>query len=206
MLFWPWGSNNQIVELNMRDAHYIFLDSETGGIGLDKSLLTLYLIVTDANFNKIDDLYLYLKPPDDVYHVTGEAMEINRIDLVTHYKKAVYYKDGGTLLYNFIKRNSSTGRIKLLPVGHNMTGDIFHIHDKLMTRESWENFVSYRRLDTVVIAQYLKSCGKLPDDISGSLSSIVSYFKLPEIGNLHDAKTDTLLTMEVFKKLIYINI
>ena len=71
-----------------------------------------------------------------------------------------------------------------------------------MKLETWETFVSYRKLDTQAVCQFLKSCNRFPDDVSGSLESIAKYFNIPiDENDLHDAKVDTLLTVEVFKKL-----
>lgn len=77
---------------------YLFFDCETGGIGPDYSLLTCYLLVTDNQFNVIDDLYLYLKPDDGIFKVCAEALNVNRIDLKVHGTKAITYKEGGTKL------------------------------------------------------------------------------------------------------------
>lgn len=181
---------------------YLILDTETGGIGIDKSLLTAFFVVTDDQFRPIDELSLELKPNDGIYRTTGEALEINKIDLKTHDKVAVTYSVGGTALYNFLKKNSDGGKIKLVPVGHGFSGDLDHIFDKLVSRNTWESFVSYRRLDTSVALQFLKACGVFPETVSGSLASIVEYFNIKLPGELHTAKADTLLTLEVLKNLI----
>jgi hypothetical protein len=178
----------------------IFLDSETGGIGIDKSLLTFCFIVTDNDFNKIDELNLALKPEDGTYKCTAEALNINKIDLIKHDKTAITYKEGGTKLYNFLKYHSNEGKIKLIPVGHGMAGDLDNIFDKLIARKTWETFVSYRRLDTAGVAQFLRFSKVLNDSISGSLESLVEYFGIKkEI--LHDARGDTLMTINVLKEM-----
>lgn len=181
---------------------YLILDTETGGIGLDKSLLTAYFLVCDDKFNKLDDLYLFVKPDDGIYRVNGEAMEINGINLVQHDKKAIAYKKAGTVLYQFLERNFGYRKERMVPVGHGMSGDLDHVFDKLISRSTWETFVSYRRLDTSVALQFLKSCGLFPETVSGSLESLVEYFDLKKDGELHDAKVDAELTKEVLIKLI----
>jgi hypothetical protein len=190
--------------MSNKPAAYIILDGEMGGIGLDKSLLTMYFRVTDKDFNLVDELYLYLKPNDNIYRVTGEAMSINKINLVEHDWKSVTYKEGGTALYNFLSKNSINivGSIKLVPVGHGMNGDLDHIWDKLISRNTWETFISYRRLDTSVALQFLKACDLFPDTVSGSLDSLIQHFGIKVEGNLHDARTDTLCTLECLKKMI----
>lgn len=187
---------------------YLFLDTETGGIGLDKSLLTAFFLATNDKLEPLGELYLYLKPDDGVYKVTSEALGINKINLVEHEKSAVLYKNGGSLLYSFLKQYSNHGAIKLVPVGHNIGFDIAQIQDKLISRPTWENFVSYRKLDTQIVAQFLILCKKLDGSkTTGSLKSLSELFQVStaEIGaeeGFHDARFDTMLTRAVLSHLI----
>lgn len=178
----------------------IIFDGEMGGIGIDKSLLTMYFMVIDDQGNKVDDLYLKLRPKDGVYKVEAQGLRVNKINLVDHDQTAITYEEGGTLLYNFLQKNTTLPD-RLVPVGHGFSGDLDQIFDKLVRRPNWEKFVSYRRLDTQVVVQFLKETGHIPDTISGGLDSMVEYFKIEISGPLHDAKTDTLATWELFKKL-----
>lgn len=180
---------------------YLVFDTETGGIGLDKSLLTLYFQVTDDNFTPIGELSLAVKPDDGIYHVTGEAMGINKINLIEHDKIAIPYKKGGTALYDFLKSNFKGKENHFVPIGHNMSGDLAHIWDKLLGRTTWESFVSYRLFDTSSVCQYLKTQKKIPATVSGSLESLITYFGLPK-GEHHNAKYDALSTLEVLKKML----
>jgi len=194
---------------------YIALDNEMGGVTLDYSLLTSYLVVLDVDLNPIDDLELYVKPDDGIYRVCGQAMNVNKIDLAQHDTKAIYYKEAGTKLYQFLKKNSDSGKIKLTPIGHGIYGDIAFITHCLMKTETWETFTSYRKLDTQAVCQFLKLCGKFPEGVSGSLESLGKHFGILRdenrncfntqvefvTGDLHNAKTDTLLTVEVLKHL-----
>lgn len=203
---------------------YIALDNEMGGVTLDYSLLTSYLVILDDNLNPVDELSLYLKPDDGIYRVCGRAMEVNKINLAEHDKIAIPYKEGGTRLYKFLDKHRNTVPVisnlvktnRLTPIGHGIYGDIAFLTHCLMREETWEMFVSYRKLDTQAVCQFLKLCGKFPDDVSGSLESLgkhfgiiteganglVSYVGLYDcIVNLHDAKVDTMLTVEVLKKL-----
>jgi hypothetical protein len=173
-----------------------------GGIGLEYSLLTMHFLLTDDNFNTLSELSLSLKPDNGIYHVCAEAMEINKIDLVKHDKIAIPYKKAKTDLYNwlnlrFLENNSE----KIVPVGHGFSGDLEQIFDKLVARKTWETFVSYRRLDTSVALQFLKTCGTFPSDVSGSLESLAIHFGINH-GTLHDARTDVLVTRDVIKEMI----
>jgi len=182
---------------------YIFLDNEMGGLERDKySLLTVYLMATDDQFNVIGDLYLYLKPDDCIYKVCGEAMNVNRIDLKVHDTKAITYKEGGTKLYKWLHSLTEGGKTKATVVGHGVYGDVEWIAYHLMSRATWETFTSYRKLDTSAVCQFLKSCGMFPENVSGSLTSLAKYFNITVDENLaHDAKYDTELLFQVFQSL-----
>ena len=182
---------------------YLFLDNEMGGLEMENySLLTTYLLFTDDDFNPVDDLALFLKPDDGIYKVCGEAMNVNRIDLKVHEATAITYKEADKVLYTWLNDITNKGKFKPTPVGHGVWGDINWINYHLLGKKTWDNFVSYRKLDTQSTCQFLKTCGKFPADVSGSLESIARYFSIPVDENqLHTAKTDTLLTLEVFKAL-----
>lgn len=180
--------------------HYLALDCETGGISVDTSLLTAYLAVLNEKFELTDELELYVKPEDGKYIVTGQALEINRIDLSLHDKTAITYKAAKPILYEFLTRNNHG--VKLTPIGHGVAFDIQRIKKDLISEGSWETFVSYRTLDTSAAVQFLRAAGKFPDSVSGSLGSLVSHFKLPSKGQLHNAKNDTLQTVSCLLQLI----
>lgn len=190
---------------------YLFLDNEAGGIGREYSLLTVYLQCVDDNFNFVDDLYLYLKPDNGIYKVCGEAMSINKIDLKTHDKVAITYKEGGTKLYNWLKKiidnnktitDKTTKINRLTVVGHGIHSDVESIIHNLISRGSWENFVSYRKLDTSTVCEFLKSCDMFLDNVNGSLISLAKHFGIDVDENqAHDAKYDTQLTFKVFMAL-----
>jgi len=181
---------------------YIALDTETGGVTPETSLLTLFLAVLNENFCVVDELDLKVKPDDGNYVTTARALEINKINLIEHDKVAIPYKEAKTLLYKFIEKNYQGE--KLIPVGHGVAFDVRRIYPTLISQGSWENFVSYRVLDTGNAAQFLRAAGLFPRDVSGSLGSLVEYFKLPSKGELHNAKTDVLQTVEVLKCLLNI--
>jgi DNA polymerase III epsilon subunit-like protein len=182
---------------------FITIDNETGGIEKDKSLLTVYAGVFDVNFKFVDELYLYLKPPDDAYIVTAEALRINRINLIEHQTKAVPYKEGATKLYDFIKKHSEDGKNRLVPVGQNVTFDIDHIHDKLILKKNWDKFCSYRIRDTGILAGSMQDAGMIDEAVSGGLYTLLDYFGVPYVKEeLHDARVDALKTLELYQKMI----
>ena len=179
---------------------YCILDNEMGGRDLKYSLLQSYFMVTDDKFNVLGELFLQTKPDDSDYIVSGQGMTVNGIDIAEHDKIAIPYKQAKPLLFNFLKQQSIEGR--LIPVGHGILGDIKHIQDKLISVGSWEQFCTYHYIDTSVVLQFLRSCGKMPYDIDGSVGALAKYFDIKVEGDLHDARTDTKLTSAIFQKMI----
>ncbi len=185
---------------------FLALDIESGGLGPETSLLTAYYALLNEQFVVIDELDLKLKPEDGIYRVEGKALQINKIDLAKHDLNAITYKYGGRQLYVFLEKAYKLAGDKLIPIGHNVKMDIERSKTDLVSEGSWDQFVSYRTLDTATITQFLKLTGRLPDSISGSLSSLVEYFKIkmPE-GMSHEAKYDALVTVKALEQLIDIS-
>ena len=182
---------------------YIAMDVETGGLTHETSILTAFFAVLDQDFNVTDEIDFKLKPENGNYVVTAQGLAVNKINLVEHDKTAILIKDARTPLYEFLKKNNHGE--KLIPVGHNVAFDVSRIkRDGLISEGSWETFVSYRVLDTAIIAQFLKAAEVFPADVSGSLGSLVGHFKLASKGELHNARVDTLQTVSVLKELLKI--
>lgn len=188
--------------------YMIAFDTETGGIGDDKSLLTAYFALVkyeNGAFTKLDELDLKIKPDNDLYCVTAESLEITEIDLRQHNRGAIYQKRAGTMLYDKLRQwYDISCKNKLIPVGHNAAFDIRKICTCLVNRGSWEQYVSYRVLDTCVIAQFYRLTGKLPENLACSLVTLGEYFNVQVNGAPHEAKYDTLVTVAVLDKLMKI--
>src|ERR1039457_5475875 len=124
--------------MNMREALYLPFDCESGGIGTDICLLSVHFAVCDKELNVIDELNLLLKPKevDDtgstIYHVTASALAINNINLIEHDKVALHASAAGQELRNFLWKYSDNGKIKLMPVGKNIGGDVKWVNDHLL--------------------------------------------------------------------------
>lgn len=186
---------------------YIFMDVESGGLEPTKnnlSLLTAYFAVTDENLNVLDTLDLYLKesdnPKKNVYHVTEGALEVNKIDLRTHSKRAITREKGAELLYNFLSQNSTMGGDKLIPVGCNVKFDIQFICERLVNEGTWEKFCSYITEDVGSHIRFFQRNNLLPKSMPGSLSKVSEYFGIDSTF-AHSAKGDVDMTIAVMTKL-----
>lgn len=185
-------------------SYFIDLDCETGGIPDECSLLTAYFGFFKHENNAIiqlDELDLAIKPDNGIYITTAEGLSVNQIDLVLHNKKAIFQKKAGTLLYDKLRTWYNIANEKLIPVGHNVAFDIRRVKNDLVSTGSWDQFVSYRVLDTCTIAQFFRISGKLPPDLSCSLVNLGEYFNVKVNGIPHEAKYDALVTVKVLENL-----
>jgi len=186
-------------------VRYLAADSETGGLDQNThSILTLYLAVLDEKFNVVSELDLKIKPDDGApYIVTGEALAINRIDLAKHDKEASTVTDAATKIYYFLKKESSEGTDKLMFLGHNVSFDEGFILSQLIKKKVWNLFVSYHKVDTVPVAQFLKLQGKIPKQTPLNLEKLAVALGIRvNRENLHTARGDTLLCVEVLKAML----
>lgn len=174
----------------------LFLDSETGGLNKESSLLTLSAIVTGSDLSIQEELNLSIKPSDGNYVVSAQALEINKINLSEHWKTSESIDVCKQKLYEFIKKNSEDGKNKLIPCGHGIVFDLRKIWDVLLRRSSWEQFCSYRTIDTGAVARTLILAGIIPGNIHGSLEAYCKYFNIT-VGVLHTARDDNLASIEL---------
>lgn len=180
---------------------YIACDTETGGIGPDVSLLTAYLAILDEEFNIIDELDLAIKPDNDIYHVTAEALGINKIDLIKHQAVAITRGKAGELLRDHLVKNSDNGKIKLIPLGHNVAFDMEKLYENILNKKEAQKYVSYRTLDTGSTGRFLITAGYIPDSVTGSLGSYVEHLGVKK-REAHTARGDVEMTVDVMKAMI----
>jgi DNA polymerase III epsilon subunit-like protein len=186
---------------------FIAFDVETGGLDPKKSsLLTLYAVILDENFNAIAELDLKIKnEKGEVYQVTGEALKINGIDLAEHHNNNRNSTKGlaALQLSDLISAHSNNEQDKLIPIGHNVSFDIGFILEHLIPKEIWDRHVSYKTLDTATIANFLKVKKVIPDNVSTSLGVLAKYFQIDTSkGLLHSSKWDTLITVMLLEKML----
>jgi DNA polymerase III alpha subunit (gram-positive type) len=186
----------------MTDAAYITMDLETGGIGTDCSLLTAYFGVLDKDMNLLDSLDLKVKPNEGKpYVVHAQGMSVNKIDLIEHDKTALSESEAGGQTFAFLKKHSNSGKVKLIPVGHNVQFDILFIYEHLLQKKHFDQFVSYRKIDTGTIAQFLKYCGLIEPTNTGSLEYLADLYKVKFLDRAHTAESDAMMCVEILKEM-----
>ena len=179
---------------------YLFLDTETGGLDLEKhSLLSIGLVVGDDAVPR-DSLEILIR--HEPYVVSGGGMAVNRIDLVRHHQAALEPEAALDALEAFCQRHFPGGGPITL-VGHNVIFDrnflavFFARHGRPL-----EPRISHRIIDTHSIAAALRDAGRLSIH-SLSSSALFQQFGvvIPE-EKRHTALGDALGTFELYWKLV----
>lgn len=189
--------------ITVNTNNYLVIDTEHGGFleGEPLTLLEAYLGVFNSDFQFIEDLTLKVRPENGLYEVQGEALGVNKIDLYQHDKEAMTFKEARPMVFDLIHRNSNAGASKLIPVGHNVAGDIALIRKSIISRGAWRNHVSYRVVDSSVVAQFLKLQGKLPMSLRGSLGELCKHLGV-KLDNAHTAKADAVASALAVKEML----
>lgn len=181
--------------------HYLWFDVETGGTDPNRhSLLTAYFAVYNENWERIDELELYLKPDEGEIVALDEALEVTGIDLKTHLEdsRTVTYSEGKEILLTMLEKHKIKGKRRhYRPCGQNIQFDIDFVTAQVVPKEEWEKLVHYRSIDTLQILTFLQDVGFLPRDL-GPLETQVEYFGIPK-GRAHDAREDIRMTVDVYR-------
>lgn len=180
----------------------LVFDTETGGFDADKnSLLTAaFAAVNPKTWEIIDSIDLKIK--HDVYHVTGGALRVNKIDIFKHNsdKKSLAPADAVQTIIEFLQKNFS--KLPAQPAGQNTPFDIGYI-TKLFEDVGavYSDFIHYRYLDTMPVLRLLALLGEIPDSAC-SLQGAKKYFGIKQKRSAaHDALGDVEATAAVFQKL-----
>lgn len=179
-------------------------DSETGGLNENKAdLLTWYGAIMTEDYQIVDELYLKLKPNDRLPIAEAGALKVNGINLADHLAdpETVTYAEGQKRLEAMIRKHlKRNGRYSnITPMGYNCPFDVRWTQKHLFPQEIWESLLHYKTHDVMAIVDALKKYGIFPKTL-GSLGTVVEYLGIPT-RNAHNAKEDTLMTVDVDKKL-----
>lgn len=176
---------------------YLFLDTETGGLSTDFSLLTFAAATTDKDFNITNKICFGIRP-DGFYTVSPDALRVNKINLAEHATSSLSPTKANEELLNFLVDAVAHNDNKwLIPAGHNIKFDLDFIWAQLMPEEDWKRFCTYPVYDTAVLARFFSSIGKIPGFYN--LVSLRQLFQI-ETGEAHNAMSDVLATIELAKK------
>jgi DNA polymerase III epsilon subunit-like protein len=187
--------------------YYVAFDCESGSLTPKTGdLLTLYMCIVDEDFKILDELDLKLKPDNGRLPIADSgALKVNGIDLHEHMSnpETITYSEAKVKIIAMLKKYlKKTGRwSNIRPLGYNVPFDIGFVQEYVISPEEWNSTINYNIVDPKVVVNFLKDCQWFPPDL-GTLVSVVKHFDIPMHGNAHNAKTDTLATIEVYKKLL----
>lgn len=192
---------------------YLFMDTETGGLTTDHSLLTVSLIPVDKQFQVVPMTYLdpltgqtvqtdsglYIGVKHEPYVVSQEALAVNKIDINEHDRTAVPLHMARDLVRSFITHAQQLfNRKYLVPAGHNVAFDAGFVKAYLLTAEEWDKFFCYPALDTAAVARFLNAAGYIGGGYS--LTSLRDKFLGSTFGEAHDAEVDNLTSIALAHK------
>jgi len=184
---------------------YMPWDTETGGLNENTAdLLTGYFCIMTEDYQILDELDLKLKPDGGRLPIAEKgALDVNKINIAEHLANpaTVTYSEGRAQLQAMIKKHlKRNGRYSnITPMGYNCPFDIRWTQKHLFEQDLWQSLLHYKNHDVMGVVDTLKKYGLFPKTL-GSLSSVVEYLGVPTRG-AHNAKEDTLMTIDVDKKL-----
>ena len=181
--------------------HYLWYDCETGGTDRDvHTLLTAYFAIYNEQWEKLDELELFMKPDEGDIVAVQEALEVTGIGIKSHLEdpRTITMSEAKKVLIEFLEKHKIKGKRRhFRPCGQNIGFDENFVMAQLVPEEEWRKLVHYRAIDTLQILTFLQDVGFLPKEL-GNLGSQVEYFSIPE-GKAHDAKEDIRMTVDVYR-------
>lgn len=191
-----------------KEKYYMAFDTETGSLNPEEAdLLTFYAGIFDEDLKLVDELYLKLKPDNGKLPIAeAKALSVNKIDIKSHLEdpETITYSEAKTKIVSMLKKYSKkTGRVNnIRPFGYNVPFDIRWVQHYLISKQEWENIFHYKYVDVMQNIDFLKDCSWFPQDL-GSLTTVVDYLQIPK-RSAHNAKEDTLMAVDVYKKILEI--
>lgn len=181
--------------------YYLALDTETTGLDKKCNVLTCSFILLDYKLLKIDSLNIAIR--HDRYIVYPRAMEINGIDLVKHDKVGISLEEARDKITSFIDSNcdNENKNITIYPLGHNVCYDMKMLYSNGLISSSVEKLLD-SEIDTLKIARGFVKSGLIPKEQSLRLNNLSIFLGVEVEEDLyHTSEYDTILAIEVFKKL-----
>jgi DNA polymerase-3 subunit epsilon len=180
----------------------LFIDTETGGLDPEKhSLLSIGLVVWE-NGKILNSIEILIN--DGILNATEQSLSINKINLIDHRKIALKSEDALKKLKDFLFANFGfITKDRIILAGHNVNFDISFLKKFfIQNKERFDNYFSYRNVNTPSILYYLYFLGKIQEP-SVSLDKALELFNI-KIEDRHTALADALATAKLFNKLLEI--
>ena len=182
----------------------LVFDTETGGTDPEiHSILSLGAVVwEDGRFGATFEVRI----AEPQFVLTARAMEINKIDIVQHCKRAVAPAEAMQRFCVFLEAafpEQLASKDKIALVGHNVNFDVGFL--KRLCRLAgipFEKWFSHRQMDTAGILRFLTLAGKLHLTGAGSTEAF-EYFGIEvALEERHTALGDAKATALLLNKLL----
>lgn len=180
---------------------FLAVDTETGGLTTNNSLLTVYMAVFDKDLKIVADLDLKLKPNDDRFVTQETAMQVNGINLAEHSKEAIPYAQAQPAVENFLDKHTNSSKDKLVLIAQNATFDKMFLQEYLIHKTLWNKYFDKAELDPTSIIALMQVLGLVPENLRRNLGTMAEFFGVRYI-NAHDAKADIKITVRVLERML----
>jgi len=184
----------------------VITDVETGGLDpAYHSLLSIAMVMYDTERGegrggKITSVYTAdVLPVTGTYHVSPEALQVNKIDLLQHSKEA---KKPETVIQEIIHWVSTYAEDEQPVIaGWNVQFDYAFLKE-FLGRDVFAHLFSFRTVDLHAIIAYKAIRGEVP--YTRSLEKTARYFGILRSGRkqLHSAYFDAIITVQLLRKLL----
>ena len=178
-------------------APFLFFDTETGGVDPERhSLLSIGMVVGRGR-EVIAQTEIFIR--HDPYVVTAGGLEVNRIDLVSHHKRAMEPMAAWEAMRTFLVPHFPPEE-KIILVGHNISFDRAFLDAFLKSVEQDPGSrISHRSIDTHAIAAMLKDAGRIPSSVALNSSGLFDHFQINvPSADRHTALGDALGTYKLY--------
>ena len=190
----------------------LVVDTETGGVDPDRhSILSVAAVVWEDGALGAE-IEILIAEPD--LTVTARALEINRIDIVAHSRRAVPPAEAMAQLQAFVDEQFDSERNKgerAVLVGHNIGFDVGFL--KRLCRMAHDDFgalFSHRVLDTASILRFLSLAGRLPESAAASTNAFAAFNISVKDSERHtalgDARATALLLTALVRSIVTDNV
>ena len=181
----------------------LFLDTETTGLNPKEN--SLIEIAAEFHVDGARKTFFTASCSDKSAVVDMAALKVNKKSLadIQSYKNE---EEVLRHLTDFLVRLDS--KEPIIICGHNVHFDVQFLKTRLEKYNivGWDSAVSYRHLDTCVLARFLLAAGLLPAELGPRGSSLKAIAEALKVNTkdveLHTAHGDVILTARVFYKLV----
>lgn len=180
----------------------LVIDTETTGLSpLSNQILSVGLLHIKANKNILkilNEKHILVK--HDEYNLSKRAMQVNKINLKEHEKKAKSPKQACKQIKWFIDENNLNSTTVL---GHNVSFDINFLTNFFENEKVKYPFFNQKE-DTRYLWDKLKKRKLINPLLNSKLSTIANHFGI-DCSNAHCAIDDCKITAKVYQKIISLN-